>query len=257
VFTVGSLLPAIATLAAGVAFLVPRRARVKNAAPAVPETFAAAVTSALDATCSVNEVRDADRDPAVGEVALSDQEAAPVELNSERARRARPERKAPLTRLPLRPHTGTVAWPLLLEPSAGDCNRDARHRMLAEFARANGVADEAVLVAAYREEDAAGRALALRGLRRRTSGEARAIFEEAIRDGTDDERAAAVEALAACGPRESLMPALTDRVDAIAARAALGYVRSRERADYHLALAPFVDAARIDALLSLLAGYLE
>jgi len=63
--------------------------------------------------------------------------------------------------------------------------------------------------------------------------------------------------LTLCGPRESLVTALSDGVDAIAARAALGYVGSRERADYHLALTPFVDSARIDGLLSLLAGYLE
>jgi len=129
--------------------------------------------------------------------------------------------------------------------------------LLAEFARTGDVPDVAVLIAAYREEDAAGRALALRSLKFSASSDARAIFEEALRDGSDDERAAAVEALAFSGPRESLVAALSDGVDAIAARAALGYVGSRDRADYHLALGPFVDRARIDALLSLLAGYLE
>lgn len=328
---VGSLWPAIATLAAGAAFLLPLRARSKNSRVPKPDSFAAALAATVEVApwpiaqtepvvtapggrdlatennpsgdnVAGTDIGSADDDHyasddhhsgdnhhaakyhqaddnrrARGKRSARDMDpigAGEIGVEPERARRrndeqrttdvasacnprSRTERKVPLTRLPLRRQTDAVGWPLLLGRRTEACTRDARHQLLAEFARAGCAPDEAVLIAAYRQEDAVGRALALRGLKLRTSSDVRAIFEEALREGSDDERAAAVEALTLCGPRESLVTALNDGVDAIAARAALGFVGSRERADYHVALTPFVDSARIDTLLALLAGYLE
>jgi len=83
-----------------------------------------------------------------------------------------------------------------------------------------------------------------------------AVITHVMRNGTDRERSLAVDGLAAAGCREALVPALNDRLDAVAAKAALAYVGTNRREDYRVALAPFVDEARVEALLALLAGYL-
>jgi hypothetical protein len=172
-------------------------------------------------------------------------------------------RSVPLTRLPLRARSRAVAWPSLAFPDAPDGadslerSDGARLALLAELAADGGAAPESVFIAAYREEDEAGRVLALRALKRYRSPEARAVCEEALRVGRAAERAAAVDALAAAGAKESLTAALRDPVDAIAARAALAFVATREPADYRFALESHVDPVRADALLALLAGYLR
>lgn len=170
---------------------------------------------------------------------------------------ARSERIVPLTRLPLRRSTGSVAWPLLIPGPNDGLGRDARHRLLFDLTSSAGDASVAILIAAYGEEDAEGRVLVLRGLKGRRSDEVRSVLEHALRAGTDDERAIAVDTLVANGACDALTVALTDRVDAIAARAALGFVASRARDDYRVALARFIDSERIDLLLSLLAGYVR
>jgi hypothetical protein len=173
------------------------------------------------------------------------------------ASHVRSERIVPLTRLPLRRHAKRVAWPLRLEPPCDDSNPERRYRLLVELATAPGADAEPILIAAYREEDATGRAVALRCLKQVRSEATLALFAEALTKGTDEERAIAVDALASNGTRDVLAAALSDRVDAIAARAALAYVGSRNRADYAAALAPFLERARIETLLALLAGYVE
>jgi hypothetical protein len=180
-----------------------------------------------------------------------------------RALRGRVGRSVPLTRLPLRSRARTVTWPSLLldagnaAAAARAKTDDARLNVLAELAGGEAAAPESVFIAAYREEDEPGRLLALRALAHFRSARVRAICEEALRVGQAAERAAAVDALTAAGARESLSVALRDPVDAIAARAALAFVATREPADYRLALEPYVDPVRIDALLALLAGYLR
>jgi hypothetical protein len=173
------------------------------------------------------------------------------------ARHVRSEPIVPLTRLPLRSHAKRVAWPLRLEPPCDDSNPERRYRLLVELAAAPGGDAEPTLIAAYREEDATGRAVVLRCLKQVRSEAALALFAEALTKGTDEERAIAVDALASNETRDVLAAALSDRVDAIAARAALAYVGSRNRADYAAALAPFLERARIETLLALLAGYVE
>jgi hypothetical protein len=197
------------------------------------------------------------RNGAMSAVAADDATARAGPIHDVLARvRPRYERVAPLTRLPLRVQARDITWPQLVDPALAHAGRAARHALLARMAADSGDSKEAVLAVAYREEDAAGRLLALRALLTGGYGAgATAIFEEALRVGTDEERAFAVDALAACGAREPLVQAFGDRVEAIAAKAALAYVETSDADDYRRALAPHVEAARIAAILALLAGY--
>ncbi len=181
-----------------------------------------------------------------------------------RAHRPTVERVVPLTRLPLRPQTATVSWPTLLAPSvtvdAGALVRDrsTRHAALVELSRSADDDATHALRVAYREEDCEGRSLALRALGRTTIDDStREIVLDALRAGSDDERSLAVDIVARTGDRDALRCALTDRLDAIAARAALAYVDSLDRDDYVAKLAPHVEPARLDAILGLLAGVVE
>jgi hypothetical protein len=160
----------------------------------------------------------------------------------------------PLTRLPLRPLQPKPAWSLLVSASYEDWSEAQRHEFLRACIRDPAAADEAILSRAYREENAAGRVLALKALAHARGENSREVFLEALRRGGDDERALAIDALAERGERGALIEALSDRVEAIAARAALAYLPGRSRAEYEVELTPFVDRARLDAILGLLAG---
>jgi len=176
-----------------------------------------------------------------------------------RAKQMPPERIVPLTRLPLRPMADEVTWCC----SFAIESRDERHALLAclrhEESGAQLKAGRAVdvLTQAYREEDAEGRVLVLHALARRFPRDAVDTFIDALKVGTDEERAVAVDALAAAHRPDALVAAFSDRVDAIAARAAFAYVGSNVRADYVAALGPNVDAPRLAAILALLAGFIE
>jgi len=167
------------------------------------------------------------------------------------------ERGVPLTRLPLRPLTASITWPELLDPAERPHDRTARHTLLESCARRIKVVSDAALCAAYRQEDALGRLLALQAIRSSSAPVAHTIFSEALSCGTDDERVCAIDALAALGDRETLSKALSDRVDAVAARAALAIVGQGTREDYYAALVPFVDEARVNTILGLLAGIIS
>jgi hypothetical protein len=165
----------------------------------------------------------------------------------------RPVRIAPLTRHPLRVRRRDIAWTSQLDPPLEN-NLPARTGFLERAARIRMPALEPILVAAYHEENAANRLLVLRALLGARSNAAVEAFRDALSSGTDDERALAVDAIVASGHRELLTAALTDRVDAIAARAALAYVDSAARQDYKVALASYLDEHRIESILALLAG---
>jgi len=167
------------------------------------------------------------------------------------------ERVVPLTRMPLRPQTGAITWPQLLDAANANPSIAERRALLRQAAREPEARLEAALLAAYREEDAEGRLLALQALLSGRFASAPALFADALRIGNDDERSFAVDALFACGDREALTAALSDRLEAVAARAALAYVATSTRADYVRTLAPLVDGSRLDTILSLLAGVLE
>jgi len=159
-------------------------------------------------------------------------------------------RVVPLTRLPLRRHAQAIVWPTIVGQTFS-----SRAERLAFLRRpeARQRLDEA-LVAAYREEDADGRLLALRALCAVDAPGKHAALVDALSAGTDEERAFAVDALIECGECADLVPALRDRVDAIAAAAALGYVGSTTRGDYVRMLEAHLDPPRIDAMLALLGG---
>jgi hypothetical protein len=167
------------------------------------------------------------------------------------------ERVVPLTRTPLRHMACAITWPNLVDLPAGSTARSERHELLKRLDHESCPVLEAVLLSAYAEEDVAGRMLALRSLLRHRYSAARNVFVDALRVGSDEERSFAVDALVALGDRDALPPAFSDRVEAIAARAAFAFVASHSRADYAAALEPFVDRTRIEAIMALLAGVVQ
>ena len=171
----------------------------------------------------------------------------------------RPERAVPITRLPLRPQGLDITWPSQIPDieRGGSLSRVERHRLLERFVRHPGNVSSDTIARAYREEEGNGRTIALRVLLRNFPHAGRASFIEALRVGSDEERAVAVDGLTAIGARDELTPAFSDRVDAIAAKAALSYVGTFDRAHYREQLSEFIDGTQIDAILRLLAGIVE
>jgi hypothetical protein len=165
--------------------------------------------------------------------------------------------RPPLTRLPLRPKREDISWPRSLSEANGEWTEATRHDFLRRAAERTDPELERVLCAAFREETAAGRLLALRALVRGSAAGTHAIFIEALRRGADEERALAVDVFGERGDRAALVEALSDRLDAIAARAALACFGMSSRADLERALTPLVDRARSDAIVGLLAGVLQ
>jgi hypothetical protein len=141
-------------------------------------------------------------------------------------------------------------------PQLGTTEAERRF-ILTDLEKTAEAVHERALALAYREEDASGRMLALRALSRISSHGAHAILADALDVGSDDERALAVDLLSTSEHRESLVSALHDRVDAIAARAALAYVRSNRRSDYEKLLSFGLDERRLEVILALLGGILE
>ena len=129
--------------------------------------------------------------------------------------------------------------------------------MLEALERSPDATAQAALIQAYREEDARGRVLALRALMRGRYTQAHGVFVDALRSGADEERALAVDALIGVGDRAGVRAAFSDRVDAIAARAALAYLGTVPAEDYRAALEPYMDKPRIEVMLELLAGIIE
>ena len=160
----------------------------------------------------------------------------------------------PLTRVPLRPERPAVTWPLALPIPHVGASRAVRHEILTRSIAADVTSHVDALCAAYDQEDAAGRLLALRAIERCPGEAARSTLVDALQHGSDDERVVAIDALASRNDRAPLIEALSDRVDAVAARAALAYVQSDVRADYDRLLGSILERSRIDALLIFLAG---
>lgn len=163
----------------------------------------------------------------------------------------------PLTRRRLRPDGGAITWPMHLPMPHLGTTETERRIILTDLEKTADPVHERALESAYREEDASGRMLVLRALSRISSDGAHAILTDALNLGSDDERALAVDLLSTAENRESLVSALHDRVDAIAARAALAYVRSNCRSDYEKLLSNRLDERRLETILALLGGILE
>jgi hypothetical protein len=168
------------------------------------------------------------------------------------------ERVVPLTRLRLRPRATTVGWPALLDATRPNCGAEERLLLLRTI---DGVSDtelrERALLRALEEEDGELRLIALRALARMSTPAAGDALAEVLVRGADDERAVAVDGLRALGRRAELVAAFDDRVEAVAAKAALAYVGTRRRDDYCEVLDAHVEPPRRDAILALLAGSLE
>lgn len=223
------------------------------------QTFAEQVASLSSAGAPViDQVRERCApeiaEPAASPATLAAQPLPPLVVQAERPPY---ERMVPLTRLPLRSQATSLEWFRLTVPAADVMTRAERHALLAEFALAGSDGCVDALMLAYREEDVEGRMLAIRALLRIDASRGRPVFIEALRAGTDGERALAIDALVALGERDALVPAFSDRVEAIAAQAALAYVGTNVPADYRRALEPYIEAPRIEALLALLSGFLQ
>lgn len=176
----------------------------------------------------------------------------------ERASRGAPEGvRPPLTRLPLRPHRAEITWTSLVRDDAVTWSAGDRLAFLRDCGDTCDAALVPALCLAYDEETGPGRVFALRALAQHPGETSLGTFREALIRGGDDERALAVDVLDAWGERDALSAALCDRIDAVAARAALAFVGGHDRAVFEATLAPFVDRARLGAILSLLAGIFD
>ncbi len=170
------------------------------------------------------------------------------------------ERIAPLTRRRLRRHT-SITWLALVDPDRPLLDAGERLGILRSLAASvsNGAKSQAgeALARAYLEEEGDARILALHALISGRFPEGPSIFREALRTGSDIERSLAVDGLAAQGRIDDVLPALEDRIEAIAAKAALAYVGSSSRSVMRETLKAHLSEARIETLISLLAGLRE
>ncbi len=212
----------------------------------------------VDVGPNIEEVPALDPEPAIAdlpyetavEIVEKTHDVSPLTLSKARV--------VPLTRLPLRRQSTDITWPGSASPPRSFANVSDRYAFLRAAAADSEHADDALLARAFREETSEGRSLALAALRRpNASKEAIETFAEALGTGSDDERALAVDALSEAGAREEIARGVTDRIDAIAAAAALAYVGTTARDDYRVALSPLIDESRIEAILALLAGVVE
>ena len=169
------------------------------------------------------------------------------------------ERMAPLTRLPLRSQAAEISWPAACDARLAGTSqsRADRHYLLEALIREIGSVASSVIESAYLQEDANGRALALRIFTRHFAADGRNSFVNALHSGSDEERSIAIDGLATLRARDALTAGFNDRLDALAAKAALAYVGTLVRDDYRVQLAPYVDEARIESILKLLAGIVE
>ncbi len=197
----------------------------------------------------------AGREPSVAKAADASAEDESTEPIVVHPIRTQVERFVPITRLPLRPQSAAIEWPQHLA-NGTSLGVDDRFALLRELVGGSPTPHvRTVLEQAYHEEGAEGRVLALRALVRGRYP-ARETFVDALHAGTDEERSLAVDALLGLGLDEDVIPAFSDRVEAIAAKAALGYVGTHAREDYRAVLERYVDGARCEAVLALLAGVL-
>ena len=168
------------------------------------------------------------------------------------------QRVVPVTRRRLRQRGGSVGWPALVEPVQSDLSAAERCRILDDV-----IADEhapgraIVLVRAVREEEGALRLAALKALVTLRCADGLETFREVLSSGSDAERSLAIDGLAALGATEDLALALSDRLEPLAAKAALHMCPSRKRQELDALLQTNCDALRRDAILGLLAGYFD
>jgi len=168
------------------------------------------------------------------------------------------DRIAPVTRRPLRAQTAEPTWPELAGAGSERLSPGDRQTLLNELVEGEPRAGlGAVFALAATEEERELRPLALRALVAGAYPEGRDVFAEALHSGSEVERSMAIDGLARIGALDELPFAFGDRLEPLAAKAALAFVRSRDRRALESALEGRVDAGRRDAILRLLAGVLE
>jgi len=230
---------------------------VADAALPSPPTFEGEAQPV--APIGVSAIVTADRvetEPPLGRPATRDDDRPAVEHAV--TGRPRPNRAVPVTRLPLRPVVDTICWTERLVPPESDCSRDRRLVILRACADGPERRATAALIGAWFEERGELRTIALRALVKcEETAETVSAFRDAIRNGTDDERAIAIDGLAASGLTREMEIALGDRVDAIVARALLALEPSRCREEHVRRLDRHLEPIRRDAILELLAGVYE
>ncbi len=169
------------------------------------------------------------------------------------ASRPRLDRIIPITRRRLRQEV-PITWPATLGRDANVLGTAERLELLKIFTDLPSEASGETLARAYLEEDLEGRVFALRALVSGGQAEGPSIFREALRRGTEIERTLAIEGLQRHRRYEELLPALHDRVEAIAAKAALAFARTQSRREFAERLERHVSGPRLEALLELLVG---
>jgi hypothetical protein len=261
------ILPSLATIALGSALLMPHREKNANSARERSDPKTANVDAPpVDAfaelvdACAATHADDLRAEP-LPEVSAPVCESDATPAQTQRAARSLPiddERVVPLTRLRLRSQARSIAWPALIDPKNAAWGQGERAALLRSIdTLASGPVRERVLLDAIGEEDGALRLLALQSLARSRSEGAGDAFAEILVRGSDEERSLAIDALLAIDRREDILAAFGDRVEAIAAKAALAYVGTRRRDDYLEILDRRVDRPRRNAILTLLAATLE
>ena len=248
------ILPSIATLILGTAILLPLRDVKRDArddhrrSASEPEWQTALDLEALTRELQPSSTTDEECD--------SDARQEPSALADAPARND--ERIVPITRRRLRAIAERISWPSLEDPTPAPPDPDERLKHLtAVLSDVNHVVPEALLVLACRGEDGRARRLALARLARGPYQGCADTFVEALRSGDDEERSLAIDGLHRLGARDALASAFNDRVDALAAKAALAFVGSRRRLDFVAVLDRYVDPFRRDAILDCLAGLIE
>lgn len=173
-------------------------------------------------------------------------------IHSARIRRS--DRIVPITRRRLRQHV-PITWPTVLGDEAVTLTGPERLELLRVWSqRRDDARSGEALARAYLEEDLEGRLIALQALVAGRQSEGPSIFRDALRYGTEPERLLAIDGLERCGRHEELLAALHDRVEPIAAKAALAFARTRSRREFVERLERYVSPARIEAMLALLVG---
>ena len=192
--------------------------------------------------------------------AVSPLQADPIESTQLRldsgARRT--ERIAPLTRRRLRRHA-SITWPATVDPDALHLDEVERLHVLREIVEGGSYTNRGAILGealarAYLEEDGERRTLALRGLVQGNFTEGPSIFREVLRSGNDAERSLAIDGLAAQRRLDDLVPAFEDRIEALAAKAALAAAGTSSRAAVRNTLRPHVSESRAESILALLVG---
>ncbi len=168
------------------------------------------------------------------------------------------QRVVPVTRRRLRPRSGAVGWPAMVEPERTDFSPEERGRILhLVIGDGDAARRSAVLSRVVFEEDGDLRLTALKALVSQRDGTALDAFRDVLRSGSDAERSLAIDGLVALGATDDLVPALADRLELLAAKAALGLCATRRRADLLELMAPHVEVARREAVVALLSGFFD